>query len=118
MVEALRQVEGEVALIGISNQGMFMPLVAAARPIKRITKAAGGDGPVRVAADPRSKTGRSLRFLTLVLGIACLADAALQTVLAITLSTGAFLVAKTAVHVAAIVGIMSGVLLYLRFRQQ
>src|SRR5215471_11999932 len=36
MVEALRDVAGEVALIGISNQGLFMPLVAAARPIRRI----------------------------------------------------------------------------------
>jgi len=36
MVEALRGVEGEVALIGISNQGLFMPLVAAARPVRRI----------------------------------------------------------------------------------
>ena len=31
MVEALAGVSGEVALIGISNQGLFMPLVAAAR---------------------------------------------------------------------------------------
>jgi hypothetical protein len=36
MVEALREVEGDVALIGISNQGLFMPLVAASRPIRRI----------------------------------------------------------------------------------
>ncbi len=36
MIEALRDVEGEVALIGISNQGLFMPLVAAARPVRRI----------------------------------------------------------------------------------
>src|SRR6266700_121421 len=36
MIEALRDVEGEVALIGISNQGLFMPLVAAARPVQRI----------------------------------------------------------------------------------
>jgi thioesterase domain-containing protein len=33
MVEALRGVEGDVALVGISNQG---PLVVAGRPIKRI----------------------------------------------------------------------------------
>jgi hypothetical protein len=33
LVEALRGVEGDVALVGISNQG---PLVAAGRPIKRI----------------------------------------------------------------------------------
>jgi hypothetical protein len=36
MVEALRGVEGDVALVGISNQGLFKPLVAAARPIMRI----------------------------------------------------------------------------------
>ncbi len=36
LIEALRDVEGEVALIGISNQGLFLPLVAAARPVRRI----------------------------------------------------------------------------------
>ena len=36
MVDALRSLKGDVALIGISNQGLFMPLDAAARPIKRI----------------------------------------------------------------------------------
>jgi hypothetical protein len=36
MIEALRDVEGEIALVGISNQGLFMPLVAASRPIRRI----------------------------------------------------------------------------------
>lgn len=36
MVEALRDVEGEIVLAGISNQGLFMPLVAAARPVRRI----------------------------------------------------------------------------------
>ena len=36
MIEALRKVEGEVALLGISNQGLFLPLVAAARPVRRI----------------------------------------------------------------------------------
>ena len=36
MVEALRGVQGDIALAGISNQGGFMPLVAAARPIRRI----------------------------------------------------------------------------------
>ena len=36
MVEALRDVQGEVALAGISNQGLFLPLVAAARPVRRI----------------------------------------------------------------------------------
>ncbi|MBV8457216.1 MAG: hypothetical protein JO122_11445 [Acetobacteraceae bacterium] len=36
MVDALHNVADDVALIGISNQGLFMPLVAATRPIKRI----------------------------------------------------------------------------------
>jgi pimeloyl-ACP methyl ester carboxylesterase len=36
MVEALRNVEGDIVLVGISNQGLFMPLVAAERPIRRI----------------------------------------------------------------------------------
>jgi pimeloyl-ACP methyl ester carboxylesterase len=36
MVEALKGVEGDVVLVGISNQGMFMPLVAAERPVRRI----------------------------------------------------------------------------------
>ena len=36
MVEALKNVEGDVVLVGISNEGLFMPLVAAERPIRRI----------------------------------------------------------------------------------
>jgi hypothetical protein len=36
MVEVLKNVEGDIVLVGISNQGLFMPLVAAERPIRRI----------------------------------------------------------------------------------
>jgi hypothetical protein len=36
MVDALKNVEGDIVLVGISNQGLFMPLVAAERPIRRI----------------------------------------------------------------------------------
>ncbi len=36
MVEALKDVQGDIVLVGISNQGLFMPLVAAERPIRRI----------------------------------------------------------------------------------
>jgi hypothetical protein len=36
MVEALKNVEGDIVLVGISGQGLFMPLVAAERPIRRI----------------------------------------------------------------------------------
>lgn len=36
MVEALKNVECDIVLVGISNEGLFMPLVAAERPIRRI----------------------------------------------------------------------------------
>jgi hypothetical protein len=36
MVSALRDVRGDVVLLGVSNQGLFLPLVAAARPVRRI----------------------------------------------------------------------------------
>jgi hypothetical protein len=36
MVEALKNVECDIALVDISNEGLFMPLVAAERPIRRI----------------------------------------------------------------------------------
>jgi hypothetical protein len=36
MVDALGDVEGDVGLLGISNEGLYMPLVAAARPVRRI----------------------------------------------------------------------------------
>jgi dienelactone hydrolase len=36
VVEALKNLEGDVVLVGISNEGLFMPLVAAERPIRRI----------------------------------------------------------------------------------
>jgi hypothetical protein len=36
IVQALKSVQDDVALIGISNQGLFMPLVAAERPVRRV----------------------------------------------------------------------------------
>jgi hypothetical protein len=36
MVEALKNVKGDIVLVGVSGQGLFMPLVAAERPIRRI----------------------------------------------------------------------------------
>jgi pimeloyl-ACP methyl ester carboxylesterase len=36
LVEALKDVKGDIVLVGISNHGLFMPLVAAERPIRRI----------------------------------------------------------------------------------
>lgn len=99
----------------------FLTSVAIGRPALVllagiVTKAAGGDAPPPSVADPASKAGRALRFLTLVVGIACLADAALQTALALTLSTAWFLVATVVVHVVTLAGFVSGGLLYLHFR--
>jgi hypothetical protein len=36
MVEALKNVQCDIALVGISNEGLYMPLVAAERPVRRI----------------------------------------------------------------------------------
>jgi hypothetical protein len=36
LVKALKDVEGDIVLVGVSNEGLFMPLVAAERPIRRI----------------------------------------------------------------------------------
>ena len=58
-------------------------------------------------ADPQ--VVRKITTMTLMIGIAALADAALQTAFALLLSTSAFLIATTAIHVAALVGIVLGV---------
>jgi hypothetical protein len=36
LVEALKNINGDIVLVGLSGQGLFMPLVAAERPVKRI----------------------------------------------------------------------------------
>jgi hypothetical protein len=59
---------------------------------------------------------KRITHLTLLVGIACLADAALQTALAIALTTSAFLIATTVIHVATIAGIAVGVLVLLWVR--
>jgi hypothetical protein len=53
---------------------------------------------------------RRITRLTLFIGAACLADAVLQTALAIALSTSAFLLATTAIHIGVIV-VIAAVLL-------
>ena len=110
---AVRVVVGLLCLISVAVGRPALVLLA-----RFVTKAAGGDAPAAAVADPRSKAGRALRFLTLVVGIASLADAALQTALALTLSTAGFLLATAAVHVLTLVSFIAGGLLYLRLRQQ
>jgi hypothetical protein len=36
VIRALRDVKGDVVLLGISHQAAFLPLIAAARPVRRI----------------------------------------------------------------------------------
>lgn len=109
---AVRVVVGLACLISVAIGRPALVFLA-----RLVTKSAGGDAPAAAVADPRSRAGRALRFLTLVVGIACLADAALQTVLALRLSTAGFLIARVAVHVVTLVAFISGGLLYLRFRK-
>ncbi len=63
----------------------------------------------KAIANPRFV--KNFSTITLVIGIVTLGDAVLQTALALTLSTSAFLVATTAIHIAAVVVIVLGGLL-------
>jgi hypothetical protein len=36
VVEALQPIHGEVAIVGVSHQGLYLPLIAAARPVRRL----------------------------------------------------------------------------------
>jgi hypothetical protein len=98
---------GLACLISYAARWPILP-----RLVGGITRAAGVNAPAWVAADPGSRTGKIVRSLTVVVGVACLASAAVQTVLALTLSTGEFLIAKTALHLVEVIGVVSGVLLY------
>jgi hypothetical protein len=54
--------------------------------------------------------------LTLAVGVVALANAALETVLALTLSTGAFLVASAVIHFMVIASIVAGLVGWLLWR--
>lgn len=108
---AVRVVIGLVCLVSVAMGRPALVLLA-----RVVTKSAGGDAPAAAVTDPRSKTGRALRFMTLIVGVASLADAALQTALALTLSTAGFLVATAVVHAVTLIGFVAGGLLYLHFR--
>lgn len=109
---AVRVVVGLACLISVAIGRPALVLVASV-----VTRAAGGDAPAAAVTNPRSKAARALRTMTLVFGIACLADAALQTALALALSTAGFLVATAVVHAVTVISFIAGGLLYLRFRQ-
>jgi hypothetical protein len=64
------------------------------------------------AAIARPELARRISNVTLVIGIVFLADAVLQTALALLLSTGAFLIATTAVHIGVIVGTALGMAVF------
>ncbi len=101
---------GLVCLISVAIRQPVFVLLARLR-----AKVAGGSELQAALANP--KMSSTLRGVTLIIGIACLGDAALQTALAITLSTARFLVATTVIHIAAVIGMATGVILYVRFRQ-
>jgi hypothetical protein len=107
-------------LVGGAVQLVCLGSVAIGRPIFllfiwRSTKQTNQAALVEAAlGNPRFV--KRITNLTLLVGIAALADAALQTILAITLSTSAFLLATTAIHVATIVAIVVGPLVFLWVR--
>jgi len=103
-------VGGAVGLVCLVSVAMSKPIFLLF--IRRSTKNTKHAAQIETAlAD--SRFVKRISNLTLIIGIASLADSALQTALAIVLSTSAFLIATTAIHIAAVVGIVLG--LYLLF---
>jgi hypothetical protein len=89
---------GLVCLVSVAIGRPFFLLF-----IRRRTKQADQAAQVEIAlGDPQF--ARRITDLTLLIGIAPLADAVFQTALAVVLSTSTFLVATTTIRVATIVG--------------
>jgi hypothetical protein len=94
---------GLICLISFATRKPVFVLLA-----RRSSKHTANAAQMQAAlADPQ--VVRRITTITLMIGIAALADAALQTAFALLLSTSAFLIATTVIHVAAIVGIVLGV---------
>ena len=53
-----------------------------------------------------SLSHQMLKHLTLLVGIACIVDTALQVALALTLPTGQFLIARSVIHATTLIGIV------------
>lgn len=107
-------VGGAVGLVCLGSVAMGRPIFLV---LLRLRFQHTEQGPLVEAAylgNPR--VVKRITNLTLLVGVAALADAVLQTVLAIALSTSAFLIATTAIHVGTIVAIALGLLIALRVR--
>ena len=88
-------VAGVVGLVFLGSSAMRKPIILAI--VRRTMHGTKYTERVKeVTADPQ--VIQRITTITLVVGVALLADAVIQTVLALTLSVGAFLVATTAVH--------------------
>ena len=70
----------------------------------------------KAIANPRFV--KNLSTITLIIGIVALADAVLQTALALLLSTSAFLVETTAIHVGIIVVAAVGIMAFFWIRSR
>jgi len=98
-------VGGAVGLVCLGSVARGKPLFLLV--IRRSMKHTRYAGQVETAmANPRFV--KRISTVTLLIGIASLADAVLQTALALILSTSAFLIATTAIHIGVVVGIALG----------
>jgi hypothetical protein len=106
---------GAIGLVCLISFAIGKPifLLFLRRPVKNTADGSQLEG---VLANPL--VVKRITNLTLIIGIAALADAVVQTVLALALSTSAFLVATTVIHIAT--GIVIGVFLlfWIRSRSQ
>ncbi len=102
---------GVIGLVCLISYMMGKPvfLLLTLRSTKNTAHATQVEGAL---ADPA--VVKRISTITLIVGIASLANAALQTSLAILLPTGTFLVATTFIHVATLVAIVGGILIFIR----
>jgi len=108
------------ALVGGAIGLVFLGSVAIRRPIllflvQRSARGTNRATQIKVALG-RPQTVKLITNITLLVGVVALADGALQTILALTLSTGAFLIATTVIHILAVLGIVATLLVALWVR--
>ena len=108
-------VAGIIGLVFLGSLARGKPLILVlARFRVKNTKYAGQFE--KAIANPRFV--KNFSIVTLVIGVVALADAVLQTALALLLSTSAFLVATTGIHVGIIVVTAAGMIVFFWIRSR
>jgi hypothetical protein len=99
-------VAGAIGLVCLVSVAMGKPIFLVI--VRRNAKNTNRAEQIAIALE-NPKIVKLITHLTLIVGVVCMADAVVQTVFALALSTSAFLIATTVIHVAPVVVILLGV---------